>query len=62
MWGSIMAVNSFVIWPLSLIFLVYSIGRAVIFLDWKIFVIAALIFAASIATQMVLSILADTPH
>ncbi len=60
MWGSIMAVNSFFVWPLSFIFLVYSIGRLALFFEWKLFVIAALIFAIATGTQMVLSVISES--
>ncbi len=59
MWGTIMAVNSFVVWPIAVIFLVYSIGRMVIFFEWKLFVIAVIIFAVSTIAQMVIGVLAD---
>ncbi len=54
-----MAVNSFVVWPISVIFLVYSIGRMVIFFDWKTFVLAAIIFGVCTGAQMVIGVLAD---
>lgn len=59
MWGSIMAVNSFFVWPLSFIFLIYSIGRMVLFFDWKLFMIAVLIFALCTAAQMVIGVLSE---
>jgi hypothetical protein len=59
MWGSVMAVNSFVIWPITLVFLVYSVGRLVIFWDWKTFILALLIFTACTLAQMVIGVLAD---
>lgn len=54
-----MAVNSFVIWPISIIFLVYAAGRALIFLEWKTLVLAGVIFVIATIAQMAISILAD---
>lgn len=59
MWGSIMAVNSFFVWPLTFIFLIYSIGRMVLFFDWRLFMIAAILFALSTAAQMVIGVLSE---
>jgi hypothetical protein len=59
MWGSIMAVNSFFVWPLTFIFLIYSIGRMVLFFDWKVFLIGAILFALSTAAQMVIGVLSE---
>lgn len=59
MWSSIMAVNSFFVWPLTFIFLVYSVGRMALFFEWKLFVIAALLFALSTAAQMVIGVLSE---
>jgi hypothetical protein len=59
MWGTVMAVNSFFVWPLSLMFLVYALGRMLLFFDWKLFVIAVIVFAVSTGAQMVIGILAD---
>lgn len=59
MWGTIMAVNSFVVWPITLIFLVYSIGRLLLFFEWKVFVLAAITFAMCTLAQMVIGTLAD---
>ncbi len=59
MWNSIMAVNSFFVWPLSLIFLVYSIGRAVLFFEWKLFLLAAIVFALTTMAQMAIGILSE---
>lgn len=54
-----MAVNSFFVWPLSLIFLVYSIGRAVLFFEWKLFLLAAIVFALTTMAQMAIGILSE---
>ncbi len=55
-----MAINSFFIWPVSFIFLVYSIGRLALFLEWKLCIIAVLIFSLSTAAQMVIGVIADS--
>ncbi len=54
-----MAVNSFFVWPLTFIFLVYSIGRMALFFEWKTFVIAVLLFALSSFSQIVISMISD---
>ncbi len=59
MWGSIMAVNSFFVWPLSFIFLIYSIGRMVMFFEWKLFLLAVVVFVLTTFAQMAISMLAD---
>ena len=59
MWGYIMAVNSFFVWPVTFIFLIYSIGRMALFFEWKVFLIAAILFALSTASQMVIGVLSE---
>jgi len=59
MWSYVMAVNSFFVWPLAFIFLVYSIGRMALFFEWKLFVIAALCFAVSTAAQMAIGVISE---
>lgn len=54
-----MAVNSFFVWPLTFIFLVYSIGRMALFFEWKLFLIAAICFAVSTAAQMAIAVISD---
>lgn len=60
MWGTVMAINSFVIWPIAFIFLIYSIGRAVLFFEWKMMVLAIIMFSASIAAQMVVAVISES--
>ncbi len=60
MWGTIMAINSFFVWPLTFIFLVYSLGRMALFFEWKLFVIAALCFALATAAQMVIGVISES--
>ena len=55
-----MAVNSFFVWPLTLIFMVYATGRLALFFEWKLFVIAALLFALSTATQMIIGVISES--
>ncbi len=54
-----MAVNSFFVWPITFIFLVYSIGRLALFFEWKLFIIAILLFAISTTAQMVIGVLSE---
>jgi hypothetical protein len=59
MWDSIMAVNSFFVWPVTFIFLLYSVGRAALFFEWKLFLVAVVLFGMSTLAQIVIGILSD---
>jgi hypothetical protein len=59
MWNKVMGFNSFVLWPIALIFLIYSAGRAAILFDWRTFVVALVIFIILTIVQMVLAIMSD---
>lgn len=59
MWNTILAVNSFVLWPLSIIFVIYSTGRLLLFFEWKIFILGVMLFILVTGVEMVLGILAD---
>lgn len=54
-----MGINSFVFWPATLIFLLYAAGRAVLTLEWKMFVIALVIFSVISAVSFVLAVMSD---
>jgi hypothetical protein len=59
MWGTVMAINSFFVWPASAIFLIFAIGRAFVVYEWKMAVIALIIFAITSIAQLVLGILSE---
>jgi hypothetical protein len=59
MWGTLLAINSFFVWPISLMFLVYSVGRTVLFWEWKLLIIALIIFGIVTFAQMILGVLGD---
>lgn len=54
-----MAVNSFFVWPVTFIFLIYSVGRAALFFEWKLFLVAVVLFGMSTLAQIVIGILSD---
>jgi len=59
MWEKVMAVNSFCIWPLTLVFLIYAAGRTVLLFQWKLLVIAIILFGLATIAQIALGILSD---
>ncbi len=59
MWGTIMAVNSFVVWPASVIFLIYATGYSIVHVQWKLFVIGLVFFAITTIAQFVLGAIAE---
>jgi len=59
MCNTLLGGNSFILWPASFIFLLYSIGHSILYLEWKMFVIAAIFFAITTVVEVVLATLAD---
>ncbi len=59
MWNKILAVNSFTFWPVSFIFVIYALGRAIITLHWKMLVIAIIFFIITTIAEVVLGILSE---
>ena len=59
MWGTIMAINSFIVWPATVIFLIYATGYSIIFVQWKLFVIGLVLFTIATIVQVVLGILTE---
>ncbi len=59
MWSTILAANSLVVWPAAVIFLIYATGYSIIHLQWKLFVIAVVIFIIATIAQVVLGILTE---
>jgi membrane protein DedA with SNARE-associated domain len=59
MWNTLMAVNSFMVWPLAFVFLMYTLGRAIMFLEWKLLVLGIVVFIIASFVEVVLGILSD---
>ena len=59
MWNKLLAVNSFIIWPIAFIFMVYAAGRAILVFEWKMLVVAVVIFAIFCVVEIVLAIMSD---
>ena len=59
MWGTILAINSVVIWPVAVVFLIYATGHSIIFWQWKLFIIAVVVFIIATIAQVVLGILTE---
>jgi len=59
MWNRILGINSFIILPIVGAFFVYAAGHSIILWEWKLLVIATVIFALGIAAEVALGILSD---
>jgi hypothetical protein len=59
MWNKLLGINSFVLWPATIIFMVYSAGRAVMTLQWKMLVVAIVIFAIFTIVEIILGMMSD---
>ena len=59
MWNKLLGINSFIFWPAAFIFMVYSGGRAILTLQWKMLVVAVVIFAVFTIVEIVLAIMSD---
>jgi hypothetical protein len=60
MWDKILAINSFVVWPLSAIFFLYAIGRTILFFDWKLLTIAFIFIFITTVAGAILGILVES--
>jgi len=58
-WNTVLGVNSFILWPITSVFLVYSIAAAFLVGLWDQLGVALLLFGASVLTQMVLGVLSE---
>lgn len=56
-WNTVLGVNSFILWPITSAFLVYSIAGALLAGLWEQLGVAILLFGASLITEVVLGIL-----
>jgi hypothetical protein len=59
MWNRILALNSFILWPAAAVFMLYAAGRAVLTLQWKMLLLAFVIFIVFTIAGVVLAILSD---
>ncbi len=59
MWNRLMGINSFLFWPAAFVFVLYAAGRAVMTLQWKMLIVAIIIFLAFTIAEVVLGILSD---
>jgi len=58
MWLNILTINS-VLWTLSGIFLIYSLGAAIILWHWKQFLVALLVFLFLGLTEVALAAIVE---
>lgn len=59
MWNKLLGINSFILWPAAIIFVIYSAGRGVLTLEWKMLVVALVLFVVVTIVEIVLSIMSD---
>lgn len=59
LWNRLLGINSFVFLPIAGIFMLYAAGRAAVTLQWKMLVIAVVVFLILLIVEVVLSILSD---
>lgn len=57
MWNTALAINSFIIWPMCSIFFLYSVGRGILTTDWKLFVIAGILWLLTTLAAAILAML-----
>ncbi|TSC61450.1 MAG: hypothetical protein Athens041674_767 [Parcubacteria group bacterium Athens0416_74] len=59
MWNRILGLNSFILWPAAAVFMLYAAGRAVLTLQWKMLLLAFVIFVVFTIAEVVLAIMSD---
>lgn len=59
MWNRLLGINSFILWPAAIIFMLYTAGRAILTMQWKMFVVAIVIFVVFTIVEVVLAIMSD---
>jgi hypothetical protein len=59
MWNKLMAINSFFLWPATCVFLIYTAGRGLVTGEWKLFVVALVVFTIFTIAEIVLGIMSD---
>lgn len=59
MWQTVLAVSSFAVVPITFIFLVYATGLMVFTLQWKLFVVALVLFLIAVGAHIVIGIISE---
>ena len=59
MWHTALGVTSFVVMPIAFVFLVYSTLHSIFTWEWRLFVIALVIFVIATAAHTVIGIIAE---
>jgi hypothetical protein len=59
MWHTALGVSSFVVMPIVFVFLVYSTLHSIFTWEWRLFVIALIIFVVALIAHTVIGIIAE---
>lgn len=59
MWHTALGVTSFVVMPIAFVFLVYATFHSIFTFEWRLFVVAALIFIVATIVHTVIGIIAE---
>jgi hypothetical protein len=59
MWHTALGVTSFIVMPIAFVFLVYATLHSIFTWEWRLFVIALIIFAVATITHTVIGIIAE---
>lgn len=59
MWNTALGISSLVVMPLAFIFLVYATGHAIFTWEWRMFLIALIVFAVAVVAHAILGILSE---
>jgi len=57
MWNTVIAVNSFIVIPAVSIFFIYACGRALLYLEWKVALVALIVLVVTIIAEHVLALI-----
>ncbi|MDB5238569.1 MAG: hypothetical protein JWM46_839 [Candidatus Kaiserbacteria bacterium] len=60
MWEKILAVNSFVFWPISVVFFLYAVGRLIFAWDWKLLIISFIFVGLTSIAGAVIGIISES--
>ena len=60
MWNRLLGINSFIFWPASFIFMLYAMGRTILMWEWKLLVIAIVVFGLFSIVEVVLGIISES--
>ena len=59
MWHTALGVTSFVVMPIAFVFLVYATFHSIFTWEWRLFVIALIIFLVAIIAHTIIGIIAE---